>query len=185
MIIGITGTIGSGKGTVVDYLVNKKGFKHFAVSDNFLANEAIRRGQKPDRVARRNIANEYRAKGPTKLQEELWKLALPVIEAKENVVIEPQYTVGEVEFIQSKGGVVFAVDAERKLRYERIQGRASEKDKVTFEEFSAQEDEELRSTDPNKNNITTSIKKADFLFQNNGSQEELFKQIEAALGKIK
>ena len=30
MIIGITGTDGSGKGTVVDYLVEQKGFKHYS-----------------------------------------------------------------------------------------------------------------------------------------------------------
>ena len=29
MIIGVTGTNGAGKGTVVKYLVNNKDFKHF------------------------------------------------------------------------------------------------------------------------------------------------------------
>lgn len=32
-IIGITGTLGAGKGTVVDYLVKNKGFNHFSVGD--------------------------------------------------------------------------------------------------------------------------------------------------------
>jgi dephospho-CoA kinase len=30
-IIGITGTIGAGKGTVVEYLVGQKGFDHYSV----------------------------------------------------------------------------------------------------------------------------------------------------------
>lgn len=29
-IIGITGTMGAGKGTVVDYLVSNHGFKHYS-----------------------------------------------------------------------------------------------------------------------------------------------------------
>ena len=32
VIIGITGTLGAGKGTIVDYLVNKKSFYHYSVS---------------------------------------------------------------------------------------------------------------------------------------------------------
>ena len=32
MIIGITGTLGAGKGTVVDFL-KEKGFRHFSVRD--------------------------------------------------------------------------------------------------------------------------------------------------------
>lgn len=42
LIIGITGTIGAGKGTVSDYLVNKKGFKHFSVRE-FLIKEINKR----------------------------------------------------------------------------------------------------------------------------------------------
>ena len=30
-IIGITGTLGAGKGTIVDYLVQKKGYVHYSV----------------------------------------------------------------------------------------------------------------------------------------------------------
>lgn len=32
-IIGITGTLGAGKGTVVDYLVKNKGYTHFSVRE--------------------------------------------------------------------------------------------------------------------------------------------------------
>lgn len=32
LIIGITGTNGAGKGTVVEYLVKEKGFSHYSVS---------------------------------------------------------------------------------------------------------------------------------------------------------
>ena len=40
LIIGITGTLGAGKGTVVEYLVEKKGFDHYSVRA-FLLKEII------------------------------------------------------------------------------------------------------------------------------------------------
>ena len=38
IVIGITGTLGAGKGTIVDYLVKNKGFNHFSVR-SFIAQE--------------------------------------------------------------------------------------------------------------------------------------------------
>lgn len=184
MIIGITGTLGAGKGTVVEYLVKQKGFRHIAVSDTFLAGEAARRGLIPDRVTRRNIANEFRAKGPVALMEAVYILAKPFIDAGENVVMEPQHTAAEVGFIQSVGGIEFAVDASLETRYERISKRGSEKDGVSFEQFKAEQEFEMSQTDPNMNNLGAAMKKADTIFQNNGTQEELFTQVEAALKTI-
>ena len=181
MIIGITGTLGAGKGTVVEYLVNQKGFKHFAVSDTFLVTEAKKRGLEPTRVVRRDIANEFRAKGPTKLMEAVYEMTKEVIERGEDVVLEPQHTTAEVAFIQSIGGVEFAVDADLRTRYERIQKRGSAKDNVTFEQFEAEQKHEMASDNPNEYNLGAAIKAADVTFQNNGAQEELFAQVEAAL----
>jgi len=38
MILGITGTFGAGKGTIVEYL-KTKGFSHYSVSEDFLIPE--------------------------------------------------------------------------------------------------------------------------------------------------
>ena len=45
----------------------------------------------------------------------------------------------EVEYLKAHGGVLIAVDADQRLRYERIQSRQSESDAVTFEKFIEQD----------------------------------------------
>ena len=53
--IGITGTLGAGKGTIVDYLVQNRGFVHYSVRA-FLIEEIKRRGLEANRdtIAIRN-----------------------------------------------------------------------------------------------------------------------------------
>ena len=183
MIIGLTGTLGSGKSTVVGYL-EKKGFKRFSVSDTSLKNEALKRGREPDRQARHDIANEYRSRGATKLMEAVYGFAKASVDAGENIVLEPQHTVAEVKFIQDLGGKVIGVDADIRTRYERILKRGSEKDQVSFEEFRAFQELESESDDPNANNLIAAGKAADIHVRNDGTKEEFERQIEEALKKI-
>lgn len=182
-IIGITGTLGAGKGTIVEYL-KTKGFQHVAVSDTFLAGEALLRGLVSDRITRRNIANEFRSEGPTKLMDAVYTMALPALKAGKDVIIEPQHTVAEVEFIQLRGGLVFAIDADLKTRYERIRKRGGEKDKVSFEHFAEAQKIEMGSSDPNKNNLAAAMAKADYHFTNDGTPKELHTALEKVLVEL-
>lgn len=183
MILGITGTLGAGKGTVVDYLVSK-GFTHYAVSDTFLTNEAKKRGLEPDRKARHDIANEYRALGPTRLMEAVYEMALPSIDAGKDTVIEPQHSPAEVGFIQSLGGKVIAIDADIHARYERIWQRGSAKDKVSFEEFKSFEELETNPTETTTNDLAGAVRVADVIIRNDGTLEELHAKIDEALAKL-
>lgn len=177
VLIGLTGTHGAGKGTVTKYLVEKNGFTAYSVSE-FLANEARRRGMEPDRSARRNIANEYRSNGPTGLMEAVYATIDPI---SERVILEPQYTVDEVKFIQEQGGIVIAVDATLETRYERVHVRGSAKDDVSFEEFKAMQELEMDSTDPNKQNMKVAMACADIHLMNDGTVAEFEKKIKEVL----
>jgi len=42
LIIGITGTLGAGKGTIVEYLVKNKNFKHYSVSGYLITKKKFR-----------------------------------------------------------------------------------------------------------------------------------------------
>lgn len=181
-IIGITGTLGAGKGTIVDYLTKHHGFEHFSVR-GYLTKLIVEKGEDVNRDTMVHTANELRAKhSPSFIAEELYREAL---ETGKDCIIESIRTVGEVHALHDKGNFyLFAVDADQALRFERIIERASETDKVDFETFKANEAREMSSTDPNKQNLDACMKLADFRFVNSGSFEQLYQQIDDVLKKI-
>ncbi|MEI6346213.1 MAG: AAA family ATPase [bacterium] len=182
MIIGISGTIGAGKGTVVDYLVHKKGFVHFSARALILE-EVKKRGLEVMRENTTLVANDLRATfGPDYIAKELCRRAAEVQKQGKNAVVESLRSVGEVEFIRTiPDSKVFAVDADPRIRYDRVQSRKSELDQITFERFIAQEKAEINPNDPTKGNLLACIAMADVVFMNNGSFEELVEQVEKAI----
>ncbi|MDR1181072.1 MAG: AAA family ATPase [Bacteroidales bacterium] len=182
-IIGITGTIGSGKGTLVDYLISQKGFTHYSVR-SFLIEELNRRRLPVNRNSMTELANELRKNhSPSYIIDSLF---LQAKKTGKNAVIESIRAVGEVESLREKGDFcLLAVDANPEIRYKRIILRQSETDHVTFEEFLDNEQREMNSSDSNKQNLAQCIALADYLLYNNGTITELYNQLEKILtGKI-
>lgn len=178
-IIGITGTLGAGKGTVVDYLLHQKGFKHFSVRQ-YLIEEIEARGLAVNRDSMTEVANELRAThSPYYIVGELYRRAAAL---GGDAVIESIRTPGEIDFLKSQGSfTLIAVDADASLRYERISLRKSATDQIDFETFVANEQREMTTTDPNKQNLRECMKRADVCLRNDGSIADLVKQLEAKL----
>jgi dephospho-CoA kinase len=181
-IIGITGTIGAGKGTIVDYLQSHYGFKHFSVR-GYLTKIILEKGLEVNRDSMVLVANELRANhSPSYIAEQLYEEARR--EGKD-AVIESIRTKGEVTALRQKPNFwLFAVDADPALRYDRILKRNSETDNISFETFLENEAREMNSEDPNKQNLAACQQLADFNFDNNNSFDQLYSQIEKAVYAI-
>ena len=181
MLLGITGTDGSGKGTVVTYLVRQHGFTHYSAR-SILIEILSSRGVEPTRANMRLVANEMREKfgNDFVVTQNLERMG----NDKKNVIIESIRTVAEAETLKRHGGILLAVDADQKLRYERIHARGSETDKVTFEEFVAHEALEAHDPNPHGMQKTRVMQMADYVITNDSTIQELNKGIESFLEKI-
>ncbi len=182
IIIGITGTLGAGKGTIVDYLTKEKGFQHFSVR-TYLLEKIKERGLPENRDSMVMIANELRAdNSPSYIVDELFKQAQA---SAKDCIIESIRTPGEVESLKKQGDFyLFAVDAEAQTRYERVVLRKSETDQISLETFLENEKREMDSDDPNKQNLRKCIDMADFVISNDGSIEDLEKQVDKIINEI-
>ncbi len=184
IIIGITGTLGAGKGTIVDYLVKNKDFVHFSAREDVINKEIEKRGLPITRDNMVLIGNDLRKNyGPSYVAEELFKMAQ---NSSKSCVLESLRTAGEIESLRKKGKFyLFAINAEQKTRYDRVQKRKNvQSDDVSFEKFIEQEETEMKSDDPNKQNLSKCIGMADYVFENNGTFEDLYKQVDETIKKI-
>ena len=182
MLIGITGTDGSGKGAVVDYLVETTGFTHYSARAIW-EEEFVKRGIESNRANMRLVANEMRAKYGNDFLVTYY-LGKQEETGVTNVVIESIRTTAEADTLKTNGGILLAVDAEQSVRYARITARGSSSDKISLEEFTKHEELEMNDPDPNGMQKAKVMEMADYTMMNEGTLEELHAQIEEMFQKI-
>lgn len=182
IIIGITGTLGAGKGTIVDFLIRDKGFTHFSVR-GFLNKEIVKRGMVVNRDSMVVVANDLRTThSPSYIVDCLYQEALST---GKNCIIESIRTPGEVISLKAKGSFyLLAVDADPGTRYARISERQSETDLISFETFILNEEREMSSDNPNHQNLRRCIEMADFVFNNDGTVKALEAAVSGIIDKI-
>ncbi len=182
MILGITGTNGAGKGSVVNYLVDNKGFIHFSVRERII-DEVKRRGLELNRTNIGETGTSLRREHGANYFTDTF-ITIAREQGAENIVIESIRTLAEAAYLREQGGKVIAVDAPVEVRYERVTSRGSVTDNVSFEDFRFQEDAEYRPkdiSDSTQMNVLGVIETADHVIINDGSLEELHTQIDAVL----
>lgn len=124
IIIGITGTSGAGKGTVVKYLQEKFGLLHFSARE-FITKKVLENGLPVNRDTIRQTANGLRENhSPEYIIEQLLKAA---VATQKSSIIESVRNLGEVVYLRSQDVpfYLFSVDALPEVRYERVRQRQS------------------------------------------------------------
>lgn len=180
MIIGVTGTLGAGKTTVAKYL-ETKGFVNYSVRA-FITEEVHRRQLPVDRDTLVNVGNEIRLEhGPDYI---LRTLIATAKERNERAIIESVRAISEATYLIAEGGILLSVDAEQKLRYERVIESSSQIVPVSFEQFVAQENRELHSSDVNKQSLQDVMLLAQFHINNSGSEALLHKEIDGIIDSL-
>lgn len=184
MIIGLTGTIGAGKGTVVEYL-KSKGFAHYSLS-KLLGELVEKEGNPKKREFLSPMATRLQKEYPGGVAEKSYREKF-LTENPEHAVFEAIHRQSEAKFLRSIGGKIIGIDADLEARYERTTLRnEGEKDRVSFEDFKKQAhiEDEGGGDALRDNNIRSVINGADMVFMNNGTPEELRTQVDTALAKL-
>jgi len=175
MILGLTGTMSSGKGEVVKHL-KTKGFEHYVYSD-ILKEIAKQRDIELTRENLQKLGNDI--KKETRSLGILSKKMLKKIKT-DKAVVDGIRNADEIRELRKKRDVyIIGINASQRLRYERIRKRNREGDPKTFSEFKRLDNLENRGKTKGQE-INKCLKMADFTIINNGSLEQLHKEI----GKI-
>jgi len=181
MITGVTGFFCSGKDTMAEFL-QQKGFKHISLSD-IIRDELRLRGLKVTIPNLTRGGNELRRDhGPGVLAER----ALDRVDHARSWVVTSIRHPAEVGTLRGRPDFVMVfVDAPRRIRYERSNGRARKGDPVTFEKFKAEETRQMRPQggDPAAQALAATRELADQCIRNGGSLESFRMRIEKFLKK--
>jgi len=173
MIIGLVGKNGAGKGEIAQFL-QEIGFTYYSLSD-VLREDLTKAGKTVTRQTLTDYANELRASyGPGVLGDRVAQR----LEPDSLYVVDSIRHPFEVEALRKKPNFyLLAVDADPKIRFERIKARSREQDPMTYEEFLAQETKEAAGKKETDQQINKALEMADASMENNGNFEDLHQKV--------
>lgn len=185
IIVGITGTNGSGKGTVVEILRKKKDFHYLSVR-GFITPILKKRGWTVDRPHMTDLSDELRKNfGPSYITDQLFEQAF---KKGGSVIIESFRAIGEVysardlaKKLPKARFILLDVESDNDNRYERIMKRGSETDSITFEQFIEHDLREAKNPESHRGNILGCKSIADYTIENNGTFEDLEEKVDKFL----
>lgn len=169
MILGLTGKNGAGKGEIAKVL-QEAGFVYHSLSD-VLREELKKQGKEITRKNLTEFANELRAaKGGGCLAFFISQR----LEPDHNYIIDSIRHPEEVEVLRRCNHFyLLEVEADPKIRFERIRLRAREADTLSYEKFVGQEALEAQGKKPTDQQLNRTVEMADATVENNGTLEEL------------
>ncbi len=176
MFVGLTGTLGSGKDTVAEYL-KKKGFSYYSLSD-ILRDECEKRGLEKNRDNLIKIGNELRKEfGPDILAKKILE-KIEKNKVKKAIIVSIRNPKEAEALKEKKGFFMLNIDAPIEIRFQRIKKRGGDRDKVSFEKFREQENFEMSSNDPNSQQLKAVAQMTDYDINNSGSLKDLYGKVD-------
>lgn len=176
ILIGLLGTIGSGKTIVSDYLVERHGFFRVMMGD-LVREKAKEEGLELTRENLQYTQKKYRGKfGQEYFIKENIKRLLD--STKKLLLIDGIRTPVDAKAAKENDAVLILVDAPPKIRFERLKARKREGDAQTFIAFKKQEEREWKLF-----NLKESFKHVDYRIENTGTIQEMHKKIDNLLDK--
>jgi|SRR3989338_10790236 len=179
VIIGVTGTLCSGKGVIVEFF-KKKGFVSISLSD-ILREEANINNIELTRENLQKLGNLIREKHGSGV---LAVLALEKVKDKDNVIIESIRNPGEVEVLKNnKNFKLIGVNAPRELRIERLLKRYNEssrkEDPISREEIINKIDiDEGKNQSSSGQQVIECLKMIDFYILNDRDLDYMHEELE-------
>jgi dephospho-CoA kinase len=178
LIIGLVGQMASGKGTIAEFLKERYQADFFTFSTPL--RDTLRRLHQE--ISRENMQNISIALRQLFGQDLLAKIIAKDVEASQSkiTVIDGIRRFSDIEFLKNFSGfVLVAINADDKIRYERLimRGQNNDDQKKTFEQFIAdhQAEPELE--------IPKVMAEAKEEINNNGDLADLYAQIEKIILK--
>ncbi len=174
MIIGITGTLFSGKRTLIGFL-KKRGFKNFSVAE-FIAEKIKEKGYPLNQGSFVYVLSEIEKEfGKDYVVKELYKKAK---ELDKPAIIEGIKSKEEVMALKEKDNFyLFSIDSTPFLRYERT--KENKMEDISYEQFLENE-----GAGGNLSKVKECFNLADFHFINDGSKDELELATNRVLDKL-
>ena len=183
IVFGLTGKNASGKGTVAEIL-KKKNFTYHSLSDS-LRDELKTLKKEETRENLIDIGNKLREKGgPGVLADKL----IPKLNSENNHIVDSIRNPLEVISLRKETLLrrffLISVDADSRLRYDRLCSRGRTGDTDSWEKFVEQEKKEENNDDPNKQQLSRTMEMADYNIDNSGTLEELEAQVNKIISSL-